>query len=261
MTVQQNSTITQTTVIKFIVTCFTLGCLSLTTLWAQSENALTRSGNKDFKKGNYSDAEVNYRKALEKKNNMPEATFNLGDAVYQQKRFDEAAKQFQLSAQTSTDPIVKAKAYHNLGNTHMAEQKYEDAIKAYKQSLKANPKDTDTKYNLAYANSMLQQQQQQQNEKDKNKDNKNNKDDKQQQNKPQDDKNKDQQQNDNKDQQAKGDEKDKDQQQKQQDQQPKLSKEEAEKLLQALQNEEQKANQKMQKANAKPVDGKVEKDW
>ena len=241
----------------YCILLFTAYCLLPASLWSQSENALTRSGNKDFKKGNYSEAEVNYRKALEKKNNMPEATFNLGDAVYQQKRFEEAGKQFQLSAQTSTDPVVKAKAYHNLGNTHMAEQKYEDAIKAYKQALKANPKDADTKYNLAYANSMLQQQQQQQKDKDKDKDKKEDKDDKEKQDKPKDDKGKDQQQKDQQDQQAKDGNKDK----KQQGQQPKLSKEEAEKLLQALQNEEQKANQKMQKANAKPADGKVEKDW
>ncbi len=226
----------------------------LTSIHAQSENALTRSGNKDFKKEKYSEAEINYRKALEKKNNMPEAVFNLGDAVYQQKRFEEAAKQFQLSGQTHPDPNVRAKAYHNLGNTYMAEQKYEDAVKAYKQSLKLNAKDADTKYNLAYANAMLQQQQQQQDNKDdkQNQDKKENKD-KQQENK---DKNNDQK--DNQQQQADGDKKE--EQQKQQAQ-PKLSKAEAEKLLQALQNEEQKANQKMQKANVKPVNVKVEKDW
>ena len=91
---------------------------------------------------------------------MPEATFNLGDAVYQQKRYDEAAKQFQLSAQTNPDKSVKAKAYHNLGNTFLEQKKYEDAAKAYKNALKENSKDADTKYNLAYANAMLKQQQQ-----------------------------------------------------------------------------------------------------
>src|SRR5258706_11305267 len=75
----------------------------------------TRNGNKQFDKGVYTDAEASYKKALDKKNNMPEATFNLGDAVYQQKRYDEAAKQFQLSGQTNIDKSVKAKSYHNLG--------------------------------------------------------------------------------------------------------------------------------------------------
>jgi len=176
--------------------------------------------------------------------------------VYQQKRYEEAAKQFQLSAQTNTDKIVKAKAYHNLGNTFLEQQKWEDAVKAYKEALKNNSKDADTKYNLAYANAMLQQQKNQDKQnkdnKDKKDDKKDKKDDKKDQNK--DDKNKDQ----DKDQQSKNQDK-KDQQQK--GQQPKLSKEEAEKMLQALQGEEQKTNQKMQQKQMKVVNVKIEKDW
>jgi TolA-binding protein len=81
----------------------------------------TRNGNKQFDKGVYTDAEASYKKALDKKNNMPEATFNLGDAVYEQKRYDEAAKQFQLSAQTNTDKTVKAKAWARQGKPCPAE--------------------------------------------------------------------------------------------------------------------------------------------
>lgn len=230
----------------------------LNSLSTAQEKKETRNGNKQFDKGIYTDAEASYKKALDKKNNMPEATFNLGDAVYQQKRYDEAAKQFQLSAQTNTDKTIKAKAYHNLGNTFLEQQKWEEAVKAYKEALKNNPKDSETKYNLAYANAKLKEQQQ--NGGDKNKDNKDKKDDKkdkkddkQDQNK--DDKNQDQ----NKDQQSKNQDK-KDQQQKQ-GQQPKLSKEEAEKMLQALQGEEQKTNQKMQQKQMKVVNVKIEKDW
>jgi Ca-activated chloride channel homolog len=219
------------------------------------EKKETRNGNKQYEKGNYTDAEAAYKKALDKKNNMPEATFNLGDAVYEQKRYEEAAKQFQLSAQTNTDKNVKAKAYHNLGNTHLEQQKWEDAVKAYKEALKNNPKDADTKYNLAYANAKLMQQQQ---ENQQNKDNKDKKDKKDEKKDQQDQENKDKQ-DQNKDQQSKNEDK-KDQQQKQQ-QQPKLSKEEAEKMLQALQGEEQKTNQKMQQKQMKAVNVKVEKDW
>ena len=220
------------------------------------EKTETRTGNKYFDKGNYTDAEASYKKALDKKNNMPEATFNLGDAVYQQKRYEEAAKQFQLSAQTNTDKTVKAKAYHNLGNTYLEEKKYEEAAKAYKSALKENPKDADTKYNLAYANAMLKQQQQSGGGKD-NKDNKEKKDDKKEQQQNQDKKDGD------KDQQEKqeADNKDKKDGQEKKGQQPKLSKEEAEKMLQALQNEEQKTNQKMQQKQVKAVAVKIEKDW
>src|SRR6476620_5405397 len=124
-------------VILSIVNC-ELASAQLNKLSSVPEKKETRNGNKQFDKGNYTDAEANYKKALDKKNNIPEATFNLGDAVYQQKRYDEAAKQFQLSAQTNTDKSVKAKAYHNLGNTYLEQQKWEDAVKAYKEALKQN---------------------------------------------------------------------------------------------------------------------------
>ncbi len=232
-------------------------------LMAQDDRQLTRSGNKDFNKEKYAEAEVSYRKALEKKNNMPEATFNLGDALLKQQRYEEAAKQFQLSAQTNPDKNIKAKAYHNLGNTYLEQKKYEEAVNAYKSALKQNPKDADTKYNLAYANEMLRQKNQNQ---DKNQDKKDDKkedkkedkkDDKKQDNKDQ----KDDKGDKDKDQNADNKNGDKDGDKKPQPQQSKLTKQEAERLLQALQNEEQKANQKMQKANAKPIDVKIEKDW
>lgn len=219
-----------------------------------TEKKETRNGNKQYEKGVYADAEASYKKALDKKNNMPEATFNLGDAVYAQKRYDEAAKQFLLSAQTNPDKSVKAKAYHNLGNVFLQQQKWQEAAKAYKEALKNNPADADTKYNLAYANSMLKKQQEGQ---DQNKDNKDQKKDQENKDQNKQDQNKDQQ---NKDQQSENKD-NKDKQQGKQQQQPKLSKEEAEKMLQALQGEEQKTNQKMQQKQVKVVPIKIEKDW
>ncbi len=239
-----------------IVNC-QLSIAQLNTLSTAPEKKETRNGNKQFDKGVYTDAEASYKKALDKKNNMPEATFNLGDAVYQQKRYDEAAKQFQLSGQTNPDKSIKAKAYHNLGNTFLEQQKWADAVKAYKEALKQNPKDADTKYNLAYANAKLKQQQQSGGQDNKeNKDKKDDKNDQKQDQKDKQDQNKDQQ---DKDQQAKNEEK-KEQQQKQ-GQQPKLSKEEAEKILQAMQNEEQKTNQKVQQKQMKVMNVKIDKDW
>lgn len=229
-------------------------------LQAQEERGLTRAGNKSFDKGNYADAEANYKKALEKKNNFPEAIFNLGDAIYKQNRNEDAAKQFLLASKTLTDPKQKAQAFHNLGNAYLQDKKYEEAVNAYKQGLKLNPNDRDSKYNLAYANAKLKEKNQNQNNKnDQNKDNKQDQKDKQDnKDQKQDDQKKDGQ--DKKDDQGKGDNKDNKEQQ-QQGQQPKLSKEAAEKLLQALQNEEQKTQEKMQKKQGKPVDVKIEKDW
>lgn len=246
-----------------VVLLFSFCTLSV---WAQlsiqPERKETRTGNTQFDKQQYTEAEASYKKALEKKNNMPEATFNLGDAVYQQKKWDEAAKQFQLAAQTNPDSTVRAKAFHNLGNVYLEQKKWDEAIGAYKNALKLNPHDKDTKYNLAYANAMKPKNQGGNGGQDKQQDNKDK--DKQDQNKQnQDNKKDDKQDQQNKDQQAKDGDK-KDQQNKPQQGQPqqaKITKEDAEKLMQALMNEEQKTAQKVQEKQAKPVTVKIAKDW
>jgi Ca-activated chloride channel family protein len=217
------------------------------------EKTDTRAGNAQYEKDNYTDAEANYKKALDKKNNMPEAMFNLGDAMYKQKRYDEAIKQFQLSAQTNPDPLVKAKAFHNMGNTYLEQRKWDEAVKAYKESLRLNGNDKDTKYNLAYANSMIvQQKKEQQQKKDDKKDDKKDKDkqdqkndkgDQQKQNKP-----------DSQPEDKPGDKK-------QNKGGGQMTKEQAEKLLQAMKDEEQKTNQKVQQKQIKPVNVKIQKDW
>ncbi|MFN8277157.1 MAG: tetratricopeptide repeat protein [Chitinophagales bacterium] len=247
-----------------------VGCMLLSNvqLQAQRERGLTRDGNKLFNKQKYVDAEVSYKKALDAKNNFSEAVFNLGDAYFQQKRYQDAAKQFELAAKLLNEKAQKAKALHNLGNCAMAQQQWSEAVHAYKQALKQVPADKDTRYNLAFANEKLREQNQQQQQQQNQQPN--------QQNQQKDQKQQDQQQN--KDNQNKGnnqkkdgqDKKDQQQQEgkneQQEGQQPKqqkgaLSKEQAEKLLEALKAEEQKANDKMQKKNARPVEVKIEKDW
>lgn len=252
--------------LRFI--CIGLLALLVLPVSAQEERSLTRDGNKLFAKGKYADAEAAYKKALEKQANFPEAVFNLGDAIYKQKRYDDAIAQFEQAAKTFKDPKQKAQAWHNLGNCQLEKEEYEKAVDAYKQALKLNPQDRDTRYNLAYANAKLRKQQQenQQKKNDKNKDKKDNKDQnkdqkdqdkKDQKDKSDKDKKDDKGQKD-KDQQGKGD---KDKPQPKPGQEPKLSKEQAEKLLEALKAEEQKAQDKMQKKAAKPVEVQIEKDW
>jgi len=215
-----------------------ISCLS-----AQEERSLTREGNKYFEKQKYADAEASYKKALEKKDSFPEAVFNLGDAMYKQARYEDAAKQFDKAAKLLKDTALKARSYHNMGNCSMEKQEYEEAIKSYKQALKLNPNDKDTKYNLAYANAKLKDKQQ--NKQDQKKQNQQNKDDKKDPNKKDGDGD------------GKGDK----------DPKPKkssgkeLTKEQAEKLLKDLKAEEQKTQERMQKKTAKPQDVKVEKDW
>ena len=128
--------------------------------------------------------------------------------MYRQDKLEDAAKYYSGSAELIKDKEAKQNAYYNLGNSLLKGNKYEESVDAYKNALKLNPKDDQSRYNLSYALSKLrqQQQQQQQQKNDKNKDNKDQKDQKKQQQdqKKQDDKNQQQkQQADNKDQQNK----------------------------------------------------------
>ena len=233
---------------------------------AQSERTLIRKGNKEYKDNKYTDAEVNYRKALEKNKELHEGTFNLGDALYKQGRFDEAAEQYRLSSTRTNDGKAKAQAYHNLGNALLKGQKFPESITAYKDALKLSPNDSDTKYNLEYAKALLKQQQQkqQQQNKDQKKENKQDKN-QQKQDQSKQDQSKQEQQKQNQDQQKQGQEQQQQAQQKEQpqkkDQQKKqqISKEDADRILEALKNEEKNVQKKLQKKV--PARIKVEKDW
>jgi Ca-activated chloride channel homolog len=233
-------------------------------------NKYVREGNQLYEQKKYKEAAADYQKALVKNPTYVPGLFNLGNSLYQQKQFEAARKVLNTTAKTAKDKDSKAGANYNIGNTYMQEQKWQDAIDAYKQTLRNNPQDADAKYNLSYANEMLKKQQNQDKNKnkDKNKDNKKDQDkdkqDKDKQNKDKQDKekqDKDKQDQQNKDQQNK-DQQDKNQdkdQQHPQSQPSKLSQQQADQLLNALQQEEKKLQDKMQKAKGVPI--KTEKDW
>jgi len=226
-------------------------------LFSQPEVQAVRKGNKAYMDKRYTDAEAEYKKSLDVKANMPEAVFNLGAALYRQEdRLDEAAGLFTLSAKANVDSLVRAKAHHNLGNILLKQQKYAEAAAAFKQSLKINPRSEETRYNLAYALAMKKNQDQ--SGKDKNQQDKQ-QDQQKDQNKQ--DQNQDQKQNQqNQDRQDKSSPQDKPSQG-DKGSKPQISKEDAQKLLEALQREEQKAQQKMMLQQMPPKEGKVLKDW
>ncbi|MEM9983471.1 MAG: tetratricopeptide repeat protein, partial [Bacteroidota bacterium] len=137
----------------------------------QAEKRYVREGNRYYQEGDFLSSELAYRKALDAKAEHAKGAFNLGDALYRQERFDEAANQFQRAADLSTDKITQAEAYHNQGNAWMSAQNYEAAVGAYKEALRRNPQDEETRYNLAYALEKMRREQQQQNQnQDKNQD-------------------------------------------------------------------------------------------
>ncbi len=232
-----------------------IGLLSAQILFGQT-NRLINEGNKLYEQQRYKDAAANYQKALVKDPNNYSGLFNLSNSLYQQKQFDSSRKFLASSEKNIKDKNAKSAVNYNIGNSYMAQQKYEDAAKAYKQTLRNNPNDLDAKYNLSYAEQMLKKQQQQ------NKDQQQ-KQDKQQQKQDQ-NQNKDQQKKDEKNdqKQPKPDEgKDKKDEQKQpQGGQPgNLSQQQADQLLNALQQQEKKLQDKLKKE--KGATTKLEKDW
>jgi tetratricopeptide (TPR) repeat protein len=208
--------------------------------FGQKENALLRKGNREYDQGDFKEAEKDYRRALELNNASARGQFNLGTAVYRNNNYEEAAKIYGGLSEKKSDRSTQSKVYHNLGNSLLQAKEYEKSIMAYKNALMNDPKNLDTKYNLEYARMMLKKQQQQQ-QQQQNKDNKDQKDEK-------------------KDQQPKQDQQNQDQQQKNQDQK-KISKDDAERMREALKNDEKKTMQKVKKEKAKVQVVGVEKDW
>jgi tetratricopeptide (TPR) repeat protein len=212
-------------------------------LVAQSTRSLNNDGVDLYKEKKYSDSEVKFKKSLEKNPELFQGHFNLGDAYYKQGRYDEAIQSYKNSFGLTDDKEKKSKAFHNIGNSLLKQQKFQEGIEAYKNSLKSNPNDLETKYNLSYALNMMKQNQNKQNQQNKNDKNK--------------DQNKDQQQQQN--QQDKQDKKDQKQNQQQQQQKNQISKEEAQRILEAMKNNEKDMQKKLRKVKGKAY--ATDKDW
>jgi len=238
---------------SFFIFYITFGLINT---FAQSTRELINNGVDLYNEQKFADAEVNFKKGNEKSPDNFEAKFNLGDAYYKQQRYDEAMKSYQSAFVDAKNDFDKSKIYYNVGNSLLKSQKVKESIGAYKEALKLNPDDQQAKYNLSYALNQLKNPNQDQNQNsDKNKDQKDqNKD---QQNKDQ--QNQDQQ---NKDQQNQDQQKQDQQQQQQQSKEQKeqeLTKQEAEKILNALKENEKDLQKQLRKVKGQPI--KTEKDW
>lgn len=249
---------------RYYIWTIVLVLISFGSYAQQQSRKLVNEGNMLYQQKKYKEAAADYQKALNKNPTFTPGIFNLGNALYQQKQYDAARKALENTVKLDTNKLGKSAANYNIGNTYMAEQKWEDAIDAYKKTLRANPQDADAKYNLSYAQQMLKKQQQNGGGKN-DKNNKDKKDDKNKDNKDNKDKNnKDQKDKDNKDQDKNGqdnkDKDNKDQDNKHPEPQPsKLTQKQAEQLLNALQQEEKKLQDKHKKEQGVPI--KVDKDW
>lgn len=230
----------------------TIFLVTFSLLYAQQESPDVRRGNRQYNDSNYVEAEVNYRRGLEKNNESFEGHFNLGDALFRQQKYQEAVGQYKKAETLLKRDIgldageidkYLAATYHNMGNAFYAQEQYAEAIKEYEQSLRHNPKDNDTRYNLVKAKQQLKRQQNQQQNQEQNQQDKQNQ---QQDQQPQQQDPQPQQQ-------------DQPQQQQQEQQEQQMDKETAEQILQALEQDEQETQEKLQRQQGKKR--RVEKEW
>jgi Ca-activated chloride channel family protein len=248
-------------------TLISLFLAAMMVAWGQDERKVIRQGLKAYNKGDYSEAEVQFRKAEDLNEESFEADFNTGTALYGQEKFEETARQYESLAKESAanlddDPETLAHTWHNLGNSLLKAQQYAQSIEAYKNSLRLNPDDFDSKYNLAYARQMLKEQQQQQ-QQQQNQDPK----DSQDQNQGDQQKEEEPQPQDQQQQPADQQQQPADQQQEPQDEQSQkprpreISKEDAERMLEAIQQQEKEVKEKVDREKAAAVKVKTKKDW
>ena len=200
---------------------------------AQTDRQYVTSGNKLFRNGQFDQAEVAYRKAIEKNPRNPQAHYNLGNALMAQKKDSAAVQSLQKSTELETSKIRKAMAFHNIGVVCQQHKMYGEAIEAYKSALRLNPKDDATRYNLELCKRQQKNQQNQKNQKQQDKDKK--------------DKNGKDKKNDKQDQNKK--------------KENKMSKENAEQMLNAAMQQEKSTQQRIKKAMQRPRSAKLDKEW
>lgn len=216
-----------------------VACLLSIATMAQADRQFIRTGNRYYRLQNFAKAEAEYRKAVAVNGENAQALYNLGCALMMQQKDSIAVEQFQKAGSLEKSALRKAKVYHNIGVVCQAHRIYGDAIKAYEESLRNNPSDDETRYNLALCKRLQKNQKKnQQNqgggnskEKDKGKDKQN------------------QDQNDKKQQSQKNDQKDK------------MSKDNAEQLLNAAMQDEKNTQQRIKKAMQQPRSRKLQKAW
>ncbi len=222
-----------------------LSLLFAVQMFAQKDIRSTNKGNEYYMDSNFIESEIKYREAMELNNRQFEAQYNLGNSLFRQEKYKEAAEQYKNALALADGKPQQAQTYHNMGNALLKGEQIEESIEAYKNSLKLNPKDDETRYNLAFAKHLLKKQQEQQQQQDQKKEEKEDQEQKEQEKHQEQDK-QDQQQ---------------EQQQQQQQQQQQMSKETAQQILEALEQDEKDVQEKVQAQKKQGKRSRTEKDW
>lgn len=251
--------------------------MSAQMLSAQTDKSEVRKGNREYRKGEFKEAEIDYRRALVKDSLSFAANYNLACDLYRQEQYDEAGNYMKKIADQAAASARESDYYYNLGDIALAKQDYKGAVDAFEKALLLNPGDLDAKENYVYAKMMLQNQQNQQNQDNQNQDNQDNQNqdqdqDQDDQNQKQDQKqndqnqdNQDQKQNDqNQDQNNNQDQRNDQnrQNQSQQQQDAKISPQAAQQMLQAIQAREKETQDKVNREKAAAMKSRQkEKNW
>ena len=270
---------------KFLGLLFVL-LFSISSIAQEDEKVIRKSNNllseaqQNLQKDRFTAAEAEYRKAISLNPKSETGKYNLGTAYYGRDKNAEAMYRFKQAAATATNKADKHKAFHNLGNTFMNEKNYQNAVNAYKDALRNNPNDEETRYNLALAKDLLDKnppapdedgEDEADDKKPQEQDSQDKKDDSENQDKDDSDGDKDQEDKGEDKEEKKGDEKDGDKEEKPdepgdqpQEQQPvpgQLSPQQVESLLEAMNNEEKRVQEKMNADKQRGEKMKSSKDW
>ncbi len=265
---------------KYILSIFALLCTFALSAQNLPERGEVRGGNRDYNKGKYAEAVEHYKKAIGYSPSLYEATYNLGNALYESEQYENAEKSLMAAAADSLrSDIDRSQALYNLGNAQFKQNKYKEALESYKRSILLNPEDKEAKYNYAYTKQLLDEQENQQNQDQQNQDQQNqdqNQDENQDQNQDQQSQNQDNQDQNNDSQDDKGDEQqdeqnqpeqqdeqqgdDVEQQQHPQPQEGRISEQEQQQILNAIQAQEDKTQDKL-KEQGKGIVIPGRKNW
>ena len=243
----------------FVVALLTIFVCGEVSAQQMKERGLVRKGNRQFKREQFEKSVDSYQRALQHDSTSFEAKYDLASALYRTERYEKAEKTLLgIVNDTTRTELERGEVAHNLGNTQFAQQKYKEALSSYRQAMRCNPNDEDAKFNYAFTKRLIQQQeQQQQQNQDQNQDNKEQNQDKQDQQNQQDKQNENKQ--DQQQQQPQGQNGKEEQQQGEQPQEGAMTPEQQEALLQAIQAEEDKTQDKLKEKAGVLIRGN--KNW
>lgn len=249
------------TIKYFVVALLALFVCGEVSAQQMKERGLVRKGNRQFKREQFEKSVDSYQRALQHDSTSFEAKYDLASALYRTERYEKAEKTLLgIVNDTTRTELERGEVAYNLGNTQFAQQKYKEALSSYRQAMRCNPNDEDAKFNYAFTKRLIQQQeqQQQQQNQDQNQDNKNQNQDKQQNQQNQQDKQNENKQDQQQQQPQNQDSKEK-QQQGEQRSEGAMTPEQQEALLQAIQAEEDKTQDKLKEKAGVLIRGS--KNW